>query len=280
MKVLGFTKVSVILSLFLYFVIQIFIFTQVLLGRSPEFSSSDRVWLEKFFKDVMLDHSAIYTLFGSKPITSIPIHYFTQEEKELIYSQMTDEELENAIYIYDYDLPENWEKWEVMQFLFPSTKFLFFRVLDEDPHFAKIYFVNIKKTQEILKKYYSLFAKITEGDFDPKKVVFEMNPPSIFWKRVFASCELVGLLYGFGAKNVSYFLRNWMIDYECKEKRALHTLDQLDKASIEEFNIPVFISFSIKSDPVIEKFKRERNKIKKQLLSKDFLNSVLERFCE
>lgn len=142
----SFKKEIVSLSFFLCFFIQIFTFPLFLQAKElPEIASSDRLWLEKFFKDVMLEESAIYTLFGSKPMTSIPVYYFTEEEKEVIYSQMTEEELASAIYVSDYDLPENLEKWESLQPLFPISKYLFFRIVDEDPRFADIYFVNIEK---------------------------------------------------------------------------------------------------------------------------------------
>lgn len=75
----------------------------------------------------------------------------------------------------------------------------------DESKFAKIFFVNINKTILILKKHYSLFKKITEMDFDQKNIVYEIEGPSIFWEKVFSSAELVGLLYGFGEKNVLFF---------------------------------------------------------------------------
>jgi hypothetical protein len=34
----------------------------------------EKIGMEKFFKEVMLDQSAIFTLYGSKPMTKIDIH--------------------------------------------------------------------------------------------------------------------------------------------------------------------------------------------------------------
>lgn len=71
--------------LILFFILQFF-FSSILLAKTPEIQEINKIWLTKFFQDVMLDGSAIYSLFGSKPITAISINYYTDEEAMVIYS--------------------------------------------------------------------------------------------------------------------------------------------------------------------------------------------------
>src|SRR5258707_339692 len=49
------------------------------LPGSHALSPGDQAWMEKFFRDIMLDQRAIYTLCGSKPMTTIDIHYHSDE---------------------------------------------------------------------------------------------------------------------------------------------------------------------------------------------------------
>lgn len=70
-----------------------------------------------------------------------------------------------------------------------------------------------------------------------------------------------------------------MKDVECKGKRALHVLEQPNRSTLQEFKIPIFISYSAKKDPVIKKYLKEREKIKKCFIDNEFLDVILEGYC-
>lgn len=217
--------------------------------------AEERTWMEKFFNDVMLDAGAIYTLWGSKPLTTIAINYYSDEEVEEYYQQMSDEEKKNAVISeVEYDLPNNWEKWEKVRSKFPLTHYLFYKQEDqEDPKFADIYFVNIANTVQLLQKHYSLFSEATGGDFDPEQVVIEMESPSVFWERVKNNSVLLGLLFGFGYENASSFHDKYgEAKQSCSESCSSDT-PTYGEVSIEKFSLPIFASFAKGRDAVIEK---------------------------
>lgn len=307
---------------------------------SYNLTSKERVWMEKFFKDIMLDHCAVYTLCGSKPMTKIDIYYHSEEEVMAWYDQMSDEEKKTAVVVDDYDLPENWEKWEKICSHFPMSRYLFFRRVDpEDPNFASLYFVDIAKTASTLQENYAIFRSETGFKFDPLKVVLAIKEWPEFWNKVFDSSTLVGLLYGFGLKNSSSFAWKYgdhpeahdrffpslnpkiaslagqeMQDFDSKSAQmkgkhsqkvraprfganygskthvswtdptAIFRLKSyfsdepaFGKATLSKFPLPIFASYSDGKDEVIEKYRKEREAIRKEYRGKDFLNSTLEK---
>ena len=78
--------------------------------------------MEKFFDDYFLGQITVFTLFGSKPMTEIPVCCASKEEWASNYAKLVAEECpkeeqekaiaEFAVYLEQYDLPENWEKWK------------------------------------------------------------------------------------------------------------------------------------------------------------------------
>jgi hypothetical protein len=129
-----------------------------------------------------------------------------------------------------------------------------------------------------------VFKRKTEKDFDPLNTVFEIqNEESEFWKIALQDDELIGILCGFGAKNAFYYSRTNRVQNE-DVKKFLDALprkptcqsDEWRKISPFSFPIPGFISF-IKNDEMVEKYKREKEKIKKEYRNKDFVYFTLEK---
>ena len=248
---------------------------------SQALSTEERVWMEKFFKDVMLDESAIYTLFGSKPMTAITLSYRSDEEVNAFFDQMSEEEKATAVVVNDYDLPQNWEKWGKIRSRFPMTRYLFFKKADpEDSKFATLYFVDILRVALILQEYHDIFKSETGIDFHPLQVVFEMEKGSPFWDQVFDNSVLVGLLYGFGLKNsYSFTWKYGELPETCTgfcQALLSRSSDEptYGNATISHFRLPIFASFS-EQDEVIEKYEKERGEIKQRYRGKDFLSLTL-----
>jgi hypothetical protein len=106
-----------------------------MLGKTEEWSIEphERKWLEKFFNDIMLQESAIYTLFGSKPMTTIVLDLTPEEKIQATIEQMSEEEKKELFFLdKPYDLPENWKKWEKISSRFPILNYLFFKKVRED----------------------------------------------------------------------------------------------------------------------------------------------------
>lgn len=250
---------------------------------NAELAPEERVWMEKFFKDVMLDNTAVYTLWGSKPMTDFDIHYHSEVEVRAFFDGLSEEEKKNTVVVKDYDLPENWEKWEQIRSKYRIRNYLFFKTVDlEDPKFARISFVNIKEMAFLLVNHYTTFKRETGMDFDPLKVVFEIERGSEFWNKALNNSVLVGLLYGFGLENSCSF--KWkhgkhpaIYDDFCNSLKFRFSDHNMHNASIAHFSLPIFASFSEGKDEVIEKYKNEREMIRQSYRGKDFLNLTLEK---
>ena len=236
--------------------------------------------METFFKDVFLQESAIYTLWGTKPVTKIDIHYHLPTDPEVIafYAEMSEEDKKNAIIFDHYDLPQNWEKWEKIRERFPIRQFLFFKQADlEDPKFASIYFVNIKHTISTLQDNYQLFQQETGCNFNPSKEVFEMEKRTSFWNKVFDNPVLVGILYGYGKENSFQFRRKYQVELSSLLEGCPSNEIAIDGLSPSYFSLPIFTSFAGGKDEVIEKFKEEREEIQKAYQGLNFLEVTLSK---
>lgn len=254
-------------------------------------SIEERKWMEKFFRDVMLKETCIYTLLGTKPMSVVVLHHFTDEEIQAWIDQMTEEEKKELIVCPEpYDLPENWKKWEQIRDRFSLVRYLFFkRERATDPRFEDIYFVNIQQTALTIQQNYDLFKRYVGEDFDPLEVVFEIeNPDSLFWKESLHNSVLLGILFGFGVQNSFCFeWKYW--SYPDENKKMEKFLDSL-KSRFEQdhreftlpspshFSLPAFASFSDKNeDEVIQKYKMERDEIQKIYRGKNFLDLTLQK---
>ena len=246
--------------------------------------------MTKFFNDLMLDQSAIYTLWGSKPLTFATAYLmdsYSEEEIQAYYDNLSEEEKKNGRIVEDYDLPENWEKWEKISAKFPIKRYLLFRSKfdAEDPHSFYIFFVNVLKTATVIQENYQLFRDTVGFDFDPLEVTLQIqNQDSEFWKIAFHRSLLVGILCGFGRDN------SWAFHWKHKgnSKTCGHFLENLKhtsstkslrgkvKIDLNNFRIPSFASFDT-NDAVVEKYTQERERIKQLYKDQDFLDLTLER---
>jgi hypothetical protein len=233
-------------------------------------TSEDRAWMENFFTGLMLQNPAIYTLWGSKPMSCITLHYHTDEEVQAYYDQMTEEEKKTAIYVEDYQLAQNWEKWEQIRSRFPINRYMIYKKNDTgDSKFAHVYFVDPLKVAHAISENYNLFKDIAGFDFDPFHEASQIEKGSAFWSKVEGNAVSWGILFGFGLKNSLTFYWDHWGQPENSEKFtdcvAPYVSDSLTdgKSSLENLTLPAFMSF-FEEDEVIEKYKKEREAIRKE----------------
>lgn len=251
--------------------------------HSYDLSSDERDWLEQFFTGLMLQNRGIYTLYGSKPMTSFVLDYHTDEEIQAYYDQMTEEEKKTAIYVEDYQLTKNWEKWEQVRSRFPMTKFLLFKRNDAyDDKSAFVYFVDPLKVARTMSENYSIFREQAGFDFDPLKEAYNIEKGSHFWSEIRKNPVISGLLYGFGAKNsLVFYWKNWGVSEQCLEFpncTEAHPSDRLvdGKSTIDNLTLPAFMSF-FQEDEIIDLYKKERKTIQTDYKGKDFLTHTLQK---
>lgn len=233
------------------------------------------------------------------------------------YKKLTKEEKEEKAYLirdkdFIYDINELWEKWEKIQHRFPiKKKYLLIKKLRPSYHISQrssensetiydIYLVNVHNTALVIQENYDLFKKMVGFDFDPLEIVFELeNEKSDFWdvhngKDPWRYCIQWGLLYGFDKNNsYSYMWKGRHFKLDCSEKElnwsnSVETwsscpdrpcVSDRKAFSISNFPLPAFKTF-FETDPVIEKYKNERKKIKQLYKRKDFVTFTLEQLTD
>ena len=251
----------------------------------------EKKWLEKFFSDIMLQESGIYSLLGSKPLTMIVLDLTPEEKIREIVDQMSEEEKKEFIsWDTHYDLPENWQKWEKISSRYPIRNYLLFKKSrKDDPLFEDIYFINIRETAFVIEENYDLFKRFIIDDFDPLEVVFEIGDErSTFWNTVVHNSTLLGILFGFGRKNSQCFdWKYWSLPENNEPMRSFtdslrstfsSNIKDFKTISIGHFGLPCFASFSPKGkDEVIKKYENERKMIQKHYKKKDFVIETLKK---
>jgi len=295
----------------------------------------EQLWLEKFFRYFMLHETAIYTLIGSKPLTEITLCYdkepeetFREKNKEeysyFLLNQNDEKDLkfynslsslekkEKAYLIKDinfiYNIEDLWDKWEKIQHRFNiKERFLLIKKerpknewKDIFPNYKIIYdvfFVDVFKTAFVIQENYELFKLAVGYDFDPIKVVLELEKEtSSFWDKIrgkgsWQYSYLWGLLFGFGKENsfFHYWNNRHIRQSDCDEKEKLvatsvkkcgswknrPTFKDNNAFTISNFTIPIFFSY-MENDPIIIKYEMEREKIRKLYKGKDFVIFTLE----
>ena len=222
-------------------------------------------------RDVLLREGGIYTLWGTKPISSFDISYQDDEllsEKEKWYNRR---------------LRDNWEKFKDMKWCFPLNRYqLIETLLGDKKETHRIYFVNIIETARVLKEHYPIFATVGETDFDPIEIVYAMEKKETrFWEKVLMNPLTLGILYGYGKENASYF--SW-------GKEGNNPLQSLIATSVKgavtpecpsyynptlaNMPLPQFTSFFL-YDPVVNKYEEERKAIQAVYKKGGFLDLTL-----
>lgn len=309
-------------------------------NKQFDLTEEEYLFLEKFFRSFMLREIAIYTLVGSKPLTTMILSYKKESAKlneqnknEYIYFLLNKnnkkdmkfyenlssfEKKEKTFLVEDknfiYDIEDLWDKWEKIQHRFNIKKH-FLLVKKERPEsewkdifpdtaaMYDVFFVDVFKTANIIQDNYELFKQAVGYDFDPFKVVLELqNNSSKFWdiiggKDPWKYSYLWGLLFGFGKKNsfYNYWNSRHYRDSNCEEKEKLvatsikkwssckykhrPSFSDPDAYTISNFTIPLFCSYTEK-DPVVIQYEKEKKSIKKLYKGKDFVNFTLELLTE
>lgn len=242
-------------------------------------SEVNHVWMNKFFRDFFLEDPAIYTLWGSKPMTQLAMHYFTEEDMQAWCDQMSEEERKSLVYV-DYDFTDNWKKWEKIESRFPLHKYILVKKpFPGEPKMEQIFFLDIAKTIQVIQENYESFKSVIGHDFDPVNIVPEIkNDTSEFWDTVLHHNATLGILFGYGPKNGwAYFNHSNSSEQKCL-RFSEDCMQYAGTSTLDHFPIPIFATFSEEGkDEMIEKYKKEREEIRKIYSGKNFVDLTLEK---
>jgi hypothetical protein len=276
---LKFRKMSLFLSLLFLFVASSSFEKAPGRKMSDQLSAEEKAWMEPFFRGIMLQNQAIYTLCGSKPMTMITLELESESQ-----SALKSKKLKDRIVMEDYQLLRRWEYWEQVKLKLRLQRYAFFKKKDsEDAKSATIYFADVTKVALVLQEHYDTFKAKTGLEFDPLRESLRIEQGSEFWDKAFDHPALLGILLGYGVKNSFCFLWIYGDLPERHQQLSESLLFQFSdkpiggKATFDTLSLPIFASFSQGEDEVIEKYKREREIIKAAYEDKDFLTLTLEK---
>lgn len=271
MKLLKYFSTALLMS--------IFVFTGCGQKKPLPYNENYEPWMDRFFEYLLFSQQGAYTLHGSKPMSYIEICLYTPQELMEIRKELGIEpNAQNASSTPVMDLMpviEGWDHWQRLKNKLQFPRFIIFSKQDQGhSKLHHMYFINILETALAITENYSLFRSILGFDFDPLKVVFEVEDEnSQFWQCVFSRSDLIGILYGYGLKNSQCF--SWMFglsssdDFDVPDslknalsKSRVFSSDGMftGKEAAKDLSIPTFRSFQ-DNDPYIQKYEEERKKI-------------------
>jgi hypothetical protein len=243
------------------------------------FSSQNQLFLEDFFHELFVDQEpALFTLFGSKPVTELYLCHYTEEEL-LYFQKHLPLEMKKLTETTSYDpikFTKDWNTWMKKKSSFHIKNYLFGQC--KSPYSSKDeigLFVNIKETYLTLSKHYDTFRSLLGYDFNPMEIILQLEKPQHpFWDDVLKNHVLNGILLGFGEKNAWNFYKEMN---GVKRNSTMSAEQSLGKhLSIEEIPIPYFRSYET-SDPKILEYQKEKKKILEIYKNKDFFLITLQK---
>ena len=256
----------------------------------PNFTKKEKENLENFFFCLMLRHSGIYVLQGSKPMCSAVIFITTPEQEEEIYRELAEEGRDRPAINKSF----HWQDWEPVKKRINMNNYIItVREIPSwnSPYSKEIFFMNIANTINVLLKHYSFFKDVVGFDFDPLDKIYEIeNNTSIFWKKILNNYTAMGILFGYGEEN-SRFFEYWSHGIDTSKGQSLDYFNHipfnaydnlcpiLDKGiNYQNFPLPTFRH--LKNDLILEKYKKERKQIKKLYKGKNPLEVTLKKLME
>ncbi len=250
-----------------------------------------------FLENVMIREDGIYVLMGSKPMSSFPIEDGgfpetedeTKTSYELYLSEIQAGNLKETPVCYE-EFAEGCQSlvhlhhrklWNLVQdrlkeYVGPRYRF----VVRKNPFGLRRragLFINVPNAILTLKRYYDEFERLYGRPFEPEHIVDEIaDEESDFWTKVFSSNYFQGVLFGYGCQNSNEF--DWRMKNALYSPRLEIEGQELEPLIKKEINIrdlrlPNISVYSF-ADRKLEKYRRERERIVKELEGKDFEQTV------
>ena len=298
--------VAAVIVVFALFLINILLNSK----KKPELSASSKDDITLFLENLMIREDGLYTLLGSKAMTTFDITETLSETEEdfkrdyenarsfeekcksnpehfhsdamtlpdyKVYRERCLKNMHVMRFLHHKNLWENWlhEKGSVSNSIYKLTA-----------RGGRGLFVNVPNAISILKKYYADFSEKTGIEFDIDTIIDSIDDlESAFWNEVFKSNYLVGLMMGYGQKN------SYLFDWAGKKSLPMNVISlgrfkELSRINqhrnvigkinvdVHDLEIPYFATFEINSEDV-ERYSKEREKIIHFLKDKELVPFIL-----
>lgn len=290
--------ISIISLLSLTFFLFLIFDSRILKKRKEDGES-----LTCFLTNVMIRENGIYTLLGSKPMTTFNIDSgalpYSKEDMLSLYENIISENptLKGNLSFSDYQKTvsealekkylkheELWHSWMKEYGTKRNKRFVFCSIKSPYGDRSEGLFINIPVTTYILSKYQDLIQKRIGFSFDPYTVLNEVSSEnSVFWEKIFKDHVIMGILLGYGERNAFIWELedNLNESLQCKPINATINDSEYSKilvkeeVTIDDLLIPLFVSFS-QYDPEIERYQQERKFIMSKISKKRFCSQIID----
>lgn len=221
---------------------------------------SQKEMASAFLQEFLFGQGACYTLLGDKPVTSMSIFIGNAEQ---IYVDGLSEEALRTLTFVDGNMQEYFNAWKAITSNKTFKNFFFFEESSpEDPTSICIYFMNIQSLKTVFHKHYPLFYKHTKIPTWTSFLEELKRPNQLLWKQLFQDHKLAGILYGFSEDNARTFIKPSI-------SRSFSDIP-VACATQEHFSLPIYVVSE--KDKTVEKYKKQREKIKKIYNNQDVLD--------
>ncbi|MCH9811764.1 hypothetical protein K0U07_03260 [bacterium] len=241
----------------------------------------------------LLREGAIYTLLGEKPISQFGA--FSHEKvSDIEIESLINEcrvKLDKSKLLFtekDYfkkDIRILWETWKSRQKLNSKS---FALVGHSNQNITFIHLVNKSMLKKVLEENHELLSNFFQMELDIGKILAEIEDPKSFLWTHMMNYEYghlsMGLLYGFGRENSCIFQQ--YCDENVTMKGKSSSLEGWEDSfnrfyctniSLDNLILPVFITYH-DNDPVLEHYKEERARIRREYKDVDLRQLFIDAF--
>ena len=188
-----------------------------------QLTQSDADILTQLFYQTLLEEVAIYTLFGSKPMTIAMSDYMHFKPQSPTYwefcnktSSKLNKQMRDSIICKPHDALPIWEKVKAQLHMtnfcvLPTTNRTIWKLQESIfPSFNcnRLIFINKESLISVIVRHYSIFKSFVGEDFSVKDAVEDIeNWEGVFWTKIWQpnNTYTQGILLGYGENNAKLY---------------------------------------------------------------------------
>ena len=247
------------------------------LHKLPE---HDKKILDRFFEEIVINHSFGYTIFGNKPMSlagcfsNLPYY----QSRILRQSYTT--------------LLTGITSWQRHKIDWPSKNFIFKFQKHLQGNRIMIYLINKKAVLEVVQQHIDLFCKVLQRSITPDQLLQELCREDTTVEEVLHDHEgLKGILLGYGVQNAFLYQRKEEISRRIDQSGLADEYDKIQQCFdryhkyyqlLSPFPLPAFCKDieSNETKDLLESYAYTRKTLIKAYANKNFLEVTLCKMLE
>ncbi len=221
--------------------------------------------IEKLFKYLMFEEGFAYTLFGSKPMSTIGFDKSTPIEYQEEYAHPL------------FELEDWWNTWIEYQDLFPMENYRLFSTSHDS--WFEVFLINTSLFKNVVDSHLALFEMKLKHPVNSNELLDQLTSSSHIFAELESSHALYGVLLGYGTQNALSF------EKRCSKKRRFHIPWPPGSTSGLRTQqtplIPHFASFQQKETwAIMKRYQKEQELIRESYSSGAFLPITLDKLTQ